>query len=399
MAELVPIILGLFFVAAALRVDFYFKIVYLVAAVYFFARFWVKRVALNLHARRQLINRAFPGEHIEVALKIENRGWLPVPWLEVNELLPLTLAAAPFEREVIVLGPHAAHTFKYRLFCRKRGYYNIGPLRIYTGDLWGIKSVRSQHLSSEHVIVYPWVVPLSQLGLPTRSPLAALPSPAPLFEDPSRIMGVRDYQAGDSPRRIHWTATASAGRLLVKRYEPAIARDSLICLDMNVDDYAFKRRFDAVELAIITTASIANHIITREGLAAGLATYAWDPLLEQDVSFSLPPHREKAHLMGILEVLARIEGVKQRTPESAFPDLVRRESMGLNWGATIVLVTGAESPALFDTLAYLRRSGFAVALILVLPDKLPGAGDMHAGILGVPTYRVWNEKDLEMWGG
>ena len=47
------------------------------------------------------------------------------------------------------------------------------------------------------------------LGLPTRSPLAALATHNPVFEDPSRVTGVRDYQRGDSPRRI---AQGSASR-------------------------------------------------------------------------------------------------------------------------------------------------------------------------------------------
>ena len=93
-------------------------------------------------------------------------------------------------------------------------------------------------------------------------------------------MGVRPYQIGDSPRRIHWSATASAGQMLVKRYQPAIARETLICLDLDLTSYTGKRFYDATELAIVTAASIANHIAVREGLPVGLATQALDPLQE-----------------------------------------------------------------------------------------------------------------------
>ena len=47
-----------------------------------------------------------------------------------------------------------------------------------------------RRLERQYLTVYPKIVPLQRLGLPTRSPLAVLPSRSPLFEDTSRVMGV-----------------------------------------------------------------------------------------------------------------------------------------------------------------------------------------------------------------
>ncbi len=391
MKRLVGVVIALFFIAAFLRIDFYFKIIYLLAAVYLLARFWTHRSLEHLRAERRFVNRAFSGEEVPVELKVENDDWLPVPWLEIHESLSVELAAPPFYREVVTLGPYENRRFHYSLYCKKRGYYNVGPSLIHTGDLLGVEEARSGRLEEEHIIVYPRVFPLEKLGLPTRSPLAALPAPAPLFEDPTRIMGVRAYQPGDSPRRIHWTASASAGQLLVKRYQPAIARETLICLNLHEDDYQLRHRLAASELAIVTTASIANHIVVRDGLQVGIATHAWDPLLEKAVHFSLPPRRERAHLMSILEILARAQMVQ----EQSFPDLLRRESMSLAWGATMAVITGSQSEKLIDTLVYLRRAGFAVQLILVMPAAPPAELYKRAESLGVPVHRVWREDDLE----
>jgi uncharacterized protein (DUF58 family) len=214
-----------------------------------------------------------------------------------------------------------------------------------------------------------------------------------LFEDPARVMGVRDYQAGDSPRRIHWTATASAGQLLVKQYQPAIARETLICLNMNKEDFEWGHRFTATELAVIVAASIATHIVVQEGLPAGLATEAWDPMLNDQVRFSLHPRSERSHLMGVLEVLARA----QVASETRFAELLRHESVNLSWGATLVIITGHEGEALFDTLVYLRRAGFAVALILVQSGRPSETMQKRADLLGIPVHRVWDVEDLEAW--
>jgi uncharacterized protein (DUF58 family) len=252
---------------------------------------------------------------------------------------------------------------------------------------------RSRQTQREYIIVYPRVVALEKLGLPTHSPLASLPAPAPLFEDPTRVMGVREYQVGDSPRRIHWTASASAGQLLVKRYQPAIARETLVCLDLDRDSYQGKRFRDASELAVITAASLANHITHRERLAVGLVTQADDPLTEETARFSLAPRRERAHLMSIFETLARV----QLTSDAPIPfaELLRQESVALSWGSTIVVITGRERAGLFDMLAYLRRTGFAVALILVMPPPSDGTLPGRAQLLGIPVYHVWQEEDLE----
>jgi uncharacterized protein (DUF58 family) len=391
MRNFVPFLLILFVVAAVLRIDFFFSVVYLLAAVYLFSRLWVQRAARGLETERRFTDRAFCGERVPVSLTVRNGGWLPVPWLEVHESLPVALAAPPFYHEITSLGIRERKGFQYTLNCRQRGYYTIGPLTMRTGDLLGAVPVKELTVEAEHIIVYPRVVPMQRLGLPTHSPLAALPNRTPLYEDPARVMGVRDYQRGDSLRRIHWTATASAGRLLVKRYQPAIARETLICLNLNQDDYPQRRRYTATELAIVAAASVANHVITREKLPAGLVTEALDPLSEARTRFRLPPRQERGHLMSVLEVLARA----QITPTAPFAQLLRQESVNLAWGATILAITGQESQVLFDTLVYLRKAGFAVALLLVQPMQPSADLQQQADLLGLPVHRVWQARELE----
>jgi len=391
--DFVVFLLILLVVASVLRVDFFFTVAYFFFAVYLLARLWTRRVLSRLHVQRRFVARAFCGDQVEIELTLHNTSLLPIPWLQVHESLPVQLASPPFYQQVVSISPRQRRQFHYTLNCRQRGYYPIGPLKVTTGDLLGIVRPILSQTEPEHIVVYPRVVPLQQLGLPTRSPLAALPAALPLFEDPARIRGVRDYQRGDSPRRIHWTATASAGRLLVKQYQPAIARDTLICLSLDQADYVSRYQYAATELAIVVAASIASHIVTRDGLPVGLATEAWDPLLEERARFYLPPRKERAYLMGLLEVLARA----QVTSETPFLDLVRRQSVHLPWGATVAVITGRESEPLFDTLVYLRRSGFAVALLLVQPGQPSQELQGRADMLGMPVHRVWRERDLEMW--
>ena len=415
MPDLIPILLGLFVLAALLRIDTYFSLVYLLAAAYVVGRLWSVQTMRQLRTRRRLVNRAFPGEEISVELEVANQGWLPVPWVEMHDSLPVEMIAPPFYRRVITMLPRETRRFTYTLTCHKRGYYTIGPMTWRTGDLLGFAPQEARSQTSEYIIIYPRVLPLQKLGLPTRSPLASLPARAPLFEDPTRISGVRPYRHGDSPRRIHWTASAGAGSLLVKRYQPAIARETLICLDLAQEDYAFQRFYAASELAVITAASLANHIIVRENLSVGLCVQATDPLQDATVTFSLPPRRERAHLMGILEILARVKSyavaADAKHAPIALPQFLRRQSLGLSWGTTIIVITGRESEALLESLLYLKQQGFAVALLLVMPPPTEpptviGTTVAHTveataersrnAVIGLPAFRVWREEELEL---
>jgi uncharacterized protein (DUF58 family) len=393
MRRFVPFLLVLFAISALLRVDFFFTILYLFFGVYLLSRLWARRLVERLEVERRFASHAFQGDWVTVDVTVHNASWLPVPWLEIHEALPVQLIAPPFHREVISLGPHERRHLRYHLNCRRRGYYPIGPLTMQTGDLLGVERRSVARAEPSYLTVYPRVVALHKLGLPTRSPLVALPARAHLFEDPARVMGMRDYQPGDSPRRIHWTATASTGRLLVKQYQPAIARETLICLDLDQSNYERGQRYTATELAIVIAASIASHIATREKLPVGLATEAQDPMLNNQVHFFLPPRSERAHLMSLLEVLARV----QVASEAPFADLLRRASVNLAWGATLTVITGCGSETLFDTLSYLRRAGFAVALILVGSSRPSAELRERSDLLNLSIHRVWRERDLETW--
>ena len=388
MRHIFLILLLLFVIAAWLRIDFYLNILYLVFGVYFFSRFWTRRTLERLKIERDFVTRAFLGDDVTVELRIENQHWLPVPWLQINESLPVALSSPPFFRQVISLHTHETRRLHYTLRCRRRGYYPIGAMSVDTGDLLGMVANRVIQIKPSYLTVYPKVLPLHKLGLPTRSPFVQLSARSPLFEDPSRVRGVREYQRGDSPRRIHWSASARTGHLLVKQYQPAIAREMLICLNLNEDDYQQKQRAIATELAIVVAASIANHIIMQEKLPVGLATEAMDPMIEQSRQILLPPRRERTHLMHLLEVLARVQVIN----DTPFAERVRRESVNLSWGSTLTVITGEASQALLETLLYLRQAGLAVALLLIQPAALSPDTQTRSHLLRLPIYRIWDEE-------
>ena len=122
----------------------------------------------------------------------------------------------------IPCGQRERVTISYQLHCRRRGYYPVGPLQLASGDLFGFVDVQGRDVGQQFLTVYPRIIPLVGLALPSRLPFGTLASNQRLFEDPARLRGLREYQSGDSQRRINWKASAhselAAGQAVLAGY-------------------------------------------------------------------------------------------------------------------------------------------------------------------------------------
>jgi len=95
MGNFIVFILVLFVLAALLRIDFFFTLLYLFVGVYIVSRFWLRRSLTQLHVTRKLEQRAFLGDRITVTVTLKNLRRLPIPWLVITETYPVALASPP----------------------------------------------------------------------------------------------------------------------------------------------------------------------------------------------------------------------------------------------------------------------------------------------------------------
>jgi uncharacterized protein (DUF58 family) len=392
MVNLLAFILGLFIIAALFRIDFFFYMLYIFFGVYFLSRVWIDQALRHIECRREYTDRAFLGERHLVKLHVRNRGLLPLGWVRVHERLPIQLKAPNFYQSVLSLLPKEETTLTYEVDCRRRGYYELGPLSVSSGDMFGIRTLERSLPNVDSLLVYPQIVPLTRLGLPAQTPFGAIPTKEHIYEDPSRMVGVRAYQSGDSLRHIHWKTSAALGSLQVKRFEPAISITCQILLNLNRDEYTLHRVEPASELAIVTAASIANHLVEKRQ-SVGLSCNGRDPLLEQPQPIILPPRKGREQLMHILDVLARVQ-VESTWP---FTDLLQQASLHLTWGGTAIVITAHAPNELFEHMVLMQRSGFHVVLVLMDPQSpFPGLRE-RAKQVGIRAYQVWQESDLNVW--
>jgi len=372
--------------------DFVFVLLYLFLGVYLVGRWWGARSLSGVSARRDFERRAFLGERVQVRLRIENASRLPLAWLQVRESLPVGLGAGgPFQR-LAPLGPRGSLELDYTLDCQKRGYYQLGPLALFSGDVLGAAPVQQLSVEPDYLTVFPRIIPLSHVSLPSHSPLGTLRHMQPVFEDPSRARGKREYVTGDSLRRVDWKASAASGRLQVKLFEPSIALQTVLFLDLNARAYSLRGRFDLAELAIVAAASLASWLVSARQ-AVGLATNGGDPLLENAPPPPLPPRHGRAHLLRLLETLARLQAAET----CPLAQLLQEQTSGLSWGATLVVITHQIDEAVFDSLFQLRRAGMSASLIQIGLSAGYQEARAKAHSFGFPIHQALDERDLQRW--
>lgn len=387
-----PLLIVLLVIASFMRGDFALTLIYLVVGALVAGLWWSRRALTQLQMKRQFADHAFLGERVKINLHVQNKGWLPLLWLELRETLPVALVGPNSFQSVIHLGPRGEANFEYAVDARKRGYYRIGPLSISTGDILGLSDSLQAQTQPEALIVYPKIIPFTSVDIPSQSPQGTLRHTLPLFEDPTRVFGKRGYTSGDSLRRIDWKSSAASGRLQVKLFEPSIALETFVVLNLNAEDYYYRNRIDSTELAIVIAASISNWIVSQKQMV-GLMVNGRDPLTSDGRPQPIPPRKGKRHMMRLLEMLARVES----NDHSALVPLIQEQRYQLPWGTTLIVITGEASDALLDELYQARRSGQNAIVILA------GSGPSEESILrraktyGIAVYSMATERDLKIW--
>ena len=345
----------------------------------------------GLVAKRHIsVDRIHHGGETTVGLTVANRGRVPVLWLVAAETLPAGLPMTGLRGRVGPLAGGASFSFRYTLHGARRGYYELGPTVLRTGDIFGL-SQRERHAAGvASLTVYPKIIPITHARLPSRRPAGEVRARQRVFEDPTQIVGVRPYQHGDGLRRIHWRATAHTGRLQSKLFEISAQVENTVVVNLRRADYpgSPSDAEDAAEMAVAAAASIALHVLDRRQ-RMGLLALGRDPASEaQDGLVRVRPGRDRDQLTKVLSALGRIE----LGPSEPLSTVLEREKNDLNWGALIVVITPMLPPEAVTSILGLRNAGFEVRAILV--GRATPADSAGLEAFGVPTAVVRSEADI-----
>jgi uncharacterized protein (DUF58 family) len=386
------------------------------------ARSWISNLTASRACDRVT---AEVGETVAVNITVKNTGLLPVPWLLLEDMLPGKAISVTHPRlrvkkkrmQIAMLGSRGTTELSYQIEFKLRGYYQVGPLVLESGDLFGLHRRYRVGTAPHFVLVYPRVVPLSGYDLASRRPIGEVRLTHRLYEDPTRIAGVREYERGDPLNRVHWRTTARVGQLHSKLYEPSTIAGATILLDFHKGGYPEGGEPYRSELAVTAVASLAHALylmrqqiglvtngrdaadrIRQEGWAHDYRTRkeAQASAAMRDESDRLQPivvetRRGVEQFQRIQETLARVE----LTDGLTLPQLIVEAGGRLPRDATVLAILGEAPAETALALGNLRRRGHAVTAVLIIfgdNEKDEAAGRLIAQ--GIDVRLLKNEAGL-----
>ncbi len=362
-----------------------------VSLIVLITHFWRQNALKNIHYWRQWkYKRGFPGEITQVKIHIDNQKWLPLSWLRTLDHWPVhvapeekdNLAPSHIRDETLLVSSLSMRWFQrvtrdYQVKFQERGVYRIGPVRMESGDVFGMFETSKEIEQFDDLVVFPELIPFSHLLLPAENPFGDRSARRRLFEDPNITIGVRGYHPEDDFRRIHWNATARTNDLQVKVFQPVSSKIMVVCLNVATMEYSWLGTSpEALEYLVKIGATLCYQGI-QDGYAVGLVSNG--VLAHSDQPFRINPGRTQDHLAVLLQSLAGV------TPFTTIPfeNYLLKAVPQTPIGATLVIVSSIVTPSLLESLLLLKKYRPHITFISTAsepPLTVPGVQTIHLPI-------------------
>jgi len=290
------------------------------------------------------------GDLLEEHFTLINDSLLPALWVEVSDRSDVPGYRASTVRAV---GGQGVYRWSTRGECRLRGEYHLGPWEAITCDPFGLFAVVQRHSEAQTVLVYPPIARRLPFALPHGAAGGRARISHRSWEPTVSVGGVRLYIPGDPRHHIHWPTTARRDQLYAKEFDQETGGDIWLVLDLDRDVQVGQGERSTEEMGIIVTASVAA-LLLDAGRAVGLIAYG--PRRR-----TVMPARGRAHLWGLLRVLAQVRATDPRPLDRVLDEVAR----ALPIGATALVVTPSFDPAWVSGLVRLRGHGVGVAAVLL----------------------------------
>lgn len=302
------------------------------------------------------------GDTTTITLVLRNRRRRALRHLSIHDEVE-SLGLAAFEIAKLMGEETASAT--YRVTCRPRGVYKVGPARAITSDPLRLAELSTPDGPIDRLVVYPTVEDLT--GFPVikgRDPAMNASRPEHSQRGGEDFYTLREYQRGDDMRRVHWPYSAKTDELMIRQLETPWQSRALVMLDVRPSVY---ESADAFEMAVSGAASVVTHLV-KSGFDADLWAGDPDPI-------------DASRYSAAMERLALVETNDEIDIEAVASRIRQRGG-----GGALVLVTGVADRSLL-TVQQLLSNEYRATLLMgassITPQTLIG---FHR--LGVATVTV-----------
>ena len=337
---------------------------------------WVRLARAPMRLHREIgAEERYEGEDVAVALQLEHDAQVPPASLVVVERL-----SGLGERRT----PLEAKRGGYTLERLRRGRYAFLEARAVVEDAFGLQRAEVPLVAPSTLLVYPRLVELERLF--SEGGTYAHDGRRLLLRRPSGfdLHSVREYERGESLRKVHWRSTAKRGELMVKELEDAPRDEVAIVLDANCETVVGA----SFDLQVRAAGSLLR-AQARRGRRALL-------VVNGAVRTTQRVHSYETDWKAAYDLLAAAEP-DGRTPVAA---LLNDEAGSVARALELTVVTAALAPRLVDRLLQRTLSQRRASLVFVDPTSFNGVEPAPQPALlrlqaaGVPVAVVRRGDDL-----
>ena len=307
-----------------------------------------------------------PGEAVTLRYTVRNDGALPVMYAGL--LLQLDPAFAVEEDETFLqrhvikdfAGIRVRHHFwltrrrqfsgRVRLSVQRRGLHEVGKYYLESGDFLGLKPVLRSGVIRRRVIctAAPCDTPrLRALG----GELGQTSVRRFIQDDPSMVLGYRDYTGREPMKQISWNQTARAGRMIVRQNDFTTDRTAMLLVNMDRTHPA------RMERCLSMTVSVCRELERQK------IPYA---LESNGDLFSLREGLGASHL----SFIERRVGLSRLTDYTRFSALVGQCLRRRRGGCTFIVITPAVDADCGAALAQLSRYADQKPIVLCAEEDV-----------------------------
>ncbi len=338
---------------------------------------WTALANRPLRIRRTLPSgERLEGEDVEVTVRLlSERRLVPARW---------TLREQIGKLDEIVTPVGVTGYARYVLRRLPRGRYEFQSSVAVIEDPFGLERVEQPLESPGALLVFPRLVELDRLF--SEGGVRSHDGRRLLLQRPSGfdLHSVREYEHGDSLRKVHWRSTARRAQLMVKELEDSPRDEVAVVLDAD-RDAVVGESFDVQVRA--AGSLLLSHV--RHGRRAVLVVNGANAKL-QGVRSAERDWRQA------LDLLAAVE--PERGPPLAA--VLADESSAVVRSLELAVVTASLPPRLVERLVERALAGGSVSLVFVDPSSFAGAPPkplpelLRLQAAGVPVAVVRDGDDL-----
>lgn len=238
-----------------------------------FQKHWDSQLRVSATFKEESV---YAGDETRLTEVIENHKKMPIPVLEVGfhtkkeldfqDTDNTSVSDYLYKRDIFSIMGWQKITRQISVKCKKRGFYQIQEIDLYTYSLLHNKKYGKIRTNDASIFVYPARTHVEDLVLICESLSGTVQCAKHLYEDPFAFRSIREYTLEDPMKTLNWKASAKSGKLMVNTYDSALIPKVMIFLDL--EDGGILKHDELIEESISIATSLAGKLL-KQGMEVG----------------------------------------------------------------------------------------------------------------------------------